>query len=85
MELNPISKDSLQGPAPAFTLALVYAWKGERDLPSRRIYALTTTAPRLFLGASAVALGSTLTLDNGMSLYVSPSCLRISASVCAAE
>jgi serine/threonine protein kinase len=30
IELQPIAKDSLQGPSSVFTLALVYAWTGER-------------------------------------------------------
>jgi hypothetical protein len=32
VDLKPIAKDSLQGPHIATTLALVYAWTGERDL-----------------------------------------------------
>jgi tetratricopeptide (TPR) repeat protein len=32
VDLKPIAKDSLQGPQIATTLALVYAWTGERDL-----------------------------------------------------
>ena len=31
VDLKPIAKDSLQGPEIATTLALVYAWTGERD------------------------------------------------------
>ena len=31
VDLKPIAKDSLQGPGVATTLALVYAWTGERD------------------------------------------------------
>jgi TolB-like protein/Flp pilus assembly protein TadD len=31
VELKPIAKDSLQGPDFVYTLALVYAWTGERD------------------------------------------------------
>jgi tetratricopeptide (TPR) repeat protein len=31
VDLKPIAKDSLQGPQIATTLALVYAWTGERD------------------------------------------------------
>jgi hypothetical protein len=31
VDLKPIAKDSLQGPGPVYTLALVYAWTGERD------------------------------------------------------
>jgi serine/threonine protein kinase/tetratricopeptide (TPR) repeat protein len=31
LELRPIARDSLQGPEIATTLALVYAWTGERD------------------------------------------------------
>ncbi len=31
LDLKPIAKDSLQGPGSVFTLALVYAWTGERD------------------------------------------------------
>jgi tetratricopeptide (TPR) repeat protein len=31
VELLPIAKDSLNGPFPVATLALVYAWTGERD------------------------------------------------------
>jgi TolB-like protein len=31
VDLKPIAKDSLQGPGAVFTLALVYAWTGERD------------------------------------------------------
>jgi serine/threonine protein kinase/tetratricopeptide (TPR) repeat protein len=32
VELVPIAKDSTDGPQVAFTLALIYAWTGERDL-----------------------------------------------------
>jgi hypothetical protein len=31
VDLKPITTDSLQGPRAVFTLALVYAWTGERD------------------------------------------------------
>jgi len=31
VDLKPITTDSLQGPGAVFTLALVYAWTGERD------------------------------------------------------
>jgi serine/threonine protein kinase/tetratricopeptide (TPR) repeat protein len=41
VELTPITKDSVAGPAVSSTLALIYAWTGERDLA---IEQLETTA-----------------------------------------
>src|SRR6266446_2262400 len=42
VDLKPIAKDSLQGPGAVFTLALVYAWTGERDLAIKQLEILAT-------------------------------------------
>src|SRR5260370_17312066 len=45
VDLKPIAKDSLQGPGAVFTLALVYAWTGERDLAIKQLEILATIPP----------------------------------------
>jgi tetratricopeptide (TPR) repeat protein len=42
VELLPIAKDSLQGPGGVYTLALVYAWTGERDRALKQLESIAT-------------------------------------------
>jgi serine/threonine protein kinase/Tfp pilus assembly protein PilF len=42
VDLKPIAKDSLQGPGGVYTLALVYAWTGERDRALDQLEIVTT-------------------------------------------
>jgi tetratricopeptide (TPR) repeat protein len=42
IELQPITKDSLNGPAQVANLALVYAWTGEPDLALEQVEKVAT-------------------------------------------